>query len=177
MLSMKSAAVGPVAVFLCCQLALAQQATAGLAINVVQGNGAVNFVNQKPAQVPVERVVDSTGHALARAKVTFQVPDSGPSATFKGALAYAAITRHDGTVRAAGFTSNGEAGPFMLNVVAEYDGQTAQQQVAQNNVKPASQPSHRKLALKIAIGCAAVAGFAVILYEQFVAKNKPYGQR
>jgi hypothetical protein len=65
-----------------------------------------------------------------------------------------------------------------MNVVAEYDSQTAQQQVVQNNVAgPAAQPGHRKLALKIAIGCAAVAGFTVILYEQFIAKNKPYGQR
>ena len=172
-----SASIAPIAVFLCSQLALAQQVPAGLTINVVQGNGAVNSVNEKPAQVPVVRVQDSTGHAVSGAKVKFQAPDSGPSATFKGALTYAAVTGRDGIARAAGFIPNGEAGAFALNVVAEYDGQTAQQQVTQNNVAPPAKSHHKMLALKIGIGCAAAAGFAVILYEQFIAKNKPYGQR
>lgn len=169
--------IGPVSVFLCGQFALAQQAPAGLAIQVLQGTGAVNFVNQKPARVPVVKVADSSGHALAGATVRFQAPDSGPSATFKGARVYAAVTGRDGTAKAEGFTPNGEAGPFTMDVVAEYDGQTAQQQVPQNNVAASAKGHHRGLVLKIAIGCAAVAGFGVILYEQFVAKNKPYGQR
>jgi hypothetical protein len=177
MLTRKSAAIGPISVLLCCQIAVAQQAPAAFTIGIVQGNGAVNFVNQKPSQVPVVKVEDSSGHALKGVRVSFQAPDSGPSATFKGARIYAAVTGSDGTARAAGFTPNGEAGPFTMNVVAEYDGQTAEKQLPQNNVAPPAKANHRKLALKIAIGCAAVAGFAVILYEEFIAKNKPYGQR
>jgi hypothetical protein len=175
-LTRKSAAIGPVSVLLCCQLALAQHAPVNFTVGIVQGDGAVNFVSHKPAQVPVVKVEDSSGHALAGAKVSFQAPDSGPSATFKGARTYAAITGADGTAKALGFTPNAETGRFMVNVVAEYEGQTAEKQMAQNNVAPPAQAHHRGLALKIAIGCAAVAGFGVILYEQFVAKNKPYGQ-
>jgi len=178
MLLKRTAAIGSISVWLCCQLALGQQAPAGFTINVLQGNGAVNFVNQKPVQVPVVRVQDSSGRALAGARVSFQAPDSGPGGTFKGARIYAAVTGPDGTARAAGFTPNGEPGQYMVNVVAEYDGQTAQGQVTQTNVAPpAAQPRHHRLALKIAIGCAAVAGFSYIMYSQFIAKNKPYGQR
>jgi hypothetical protein len=173
----KSAAICPISVLLCCQFALAQQAPASFSIGVVQGDGAINFVNHKPAQIPVVKVQDSSGHALAGAKVKFQAPDSGPSATFKGARIFAAVTGSDGTARAAGFTPNAVAGQFMVNVVAEYDGQTAEKQLTQNNVTPPAKGSHRKLALKIAIGCAAVATFSYLMYAEFVAKNKPYGQR
>jgi hypothetical protein len=179
MLTRKNAAVGPISVFLCCQIALAQQTPGAFTIGIVQGDGAVNFINQKPEQVPVVKIEDSSGHALAGAKVSFEAPDSGPSATFKGALTYAAITGSDGTAKAAGFTPNSQPGPFMVHVVAEYDGQTADKQLPQNNVTPSPQAKakHRKLALKIAIGLASVGLFAFVLYGQFIAKNKPYGQR
>ena len=179
MLTRTNAAIGPIAILLCCQIALAAQPPAAFSIDVVQGDGAVNFVNHRPAQVPVVKVQDASGRAVAGAKVSFQAPDSGPSATFKGARTYVAVTGRDGTVKAAGFLPNAETGRFMLNVVAERDGQMADRQVAQNNVAPppAAKSEHHHLVLKIAIGCAAVAGFGVILYEEFVAKNKPYGQR
>ncbi|HLK64098.1 MAG TPA: hypothetical protein VKU19_11695 [Bryobacteraceae bacterium] len=158
---------------------MAQQRPVALSIAIVQGDGAVNFVNQKPMQVPVVRVEDSSGRAVAGAKVSFEAPASGPGATFKGARTYAAVTGRDGTVKAAGFVPNMEAGPFMVHVVAEYDGQTSDKQITQNNVTPppAAKSGHRRTALKVAIGVAAAAGFGVILYEEFIAKNKPYGQR
>jgi hypothetical protein len=179
MLTRKSAAIGPICVLLCCQITLAQQTSVGFTIGIVQGDGAVNFVNHKPAQVPVVKVEDSSGHALAGAKVSFQAPDSGPSATFKGSLTYAAVTGPDGTAKAAGFTANSEPGQFMVHVVAEYDGQTADRQLTQNNVAPppAAKTGHHHLALKIAIGAAAVALFTYELYTHFIAKNLPYGQR
>jgi hypothetical protein len=179
MLTKTNAAIGPIAILLCCQIALADQPPAAFTIDIVQGDGAVNFVSQKPATVPVVKVQDASGRAVAGAKVSFQAPDSGPSATFKGVRTYAAVTGRDGIVRAAGFVPNAETGRFMLNVVAEYDGQTAGRQVTQNNVAPppAAKSEHHHLALKIAIGAAAAAGFGIALYEEFVAKNKPYGQR
>lgn len=179
MFSMKSVAIGPISVLLSCQLVLAQQAPAAFTVDVVQGNGAVNFINQKPARVPIVKIEDSSGHALAGAHVRFQTPDSGPSGTFKGALTYAAVTGRDGTAAAAGFAPNGEPGEYAVRVVAEYDGQTVEKQVQQNNVAaPAAAPAHHhKLLLKIAIGAAAVGLFAYLMYNQFIAKNKPYGQR
>ena len=179
MLIRKYAAMGPISVLLCCQIALAQQAPVAFTIGVIQGDGAVNFVNHRPAQVPAVKVEDPSGHPIAGAKVTFQAPDSGPSAIFKGARTYAAVTGSDGTAKAVGFTPNALPGPFLVHVVAEYEGQAADKQIQQNNVAPPAQAksSHRKLALKIAIGCAAAAGFGVLLYEEFIAKNKPYGQR
>src|ERR1700722_9196308 len=172
MLTRKNAAIGPISVLLCCQIALAQQTSVAFTIGIVQGDGAVNFVNRKPAQVPVVKVEDSSGRALAGAKVSFQAPESGPSATFKGALTYAAITGPDGTAKAAGFTPNSEPGQFMVHVVAEYDGQTADKQLTQSNVapSPAAKPGHHHLALKIAIGAAAVGLFAYELYTHFIAK-------
>lgn len=180
MLTRKNAAIGPISVLLCCQMAVAQQSQAAFTVGIVRGEGAVNFVNQKPEQVPVVKVEDASGHALAGAKVSFETPDSGPSATFKGARTYAGITGRDGLVRAQGFTPNSEAGQFMVHVVAEYDGQTADKQLPQNNVAPPpakAKANHHHLALKIAIGMAAVGLFAFVLYGQFIAKNKPYGQR
>jgi hypothetical protein len=179
MLTRKNAAIGPISVLLYCQAAVAQQPPVDFTIGIVQGDGAVNYVNHKPEQVPVVKVEDAAGHALAGAKVKFEVPDSGPSATFKGALTYAAVTGRDGTVKAAGFTPNAEPGPFMVHVVAEYDGQTADKQVAQNNVTPppTAKTGHRRVALKIAIGLAAAGLFAFECYSHFIAKNLPYGQR
>ena len=179
MLQKTNAVLGPVAVLLCWQVLMAQQPPVALTIDVVQGNGSVNFIHHKPAQVPVVKVEDSAGRALAGAKVSFQAPQSGPGATFRGALTYSAVTGRDGTARAAGFLPNAETGQFMVHVVAEYEGQTADRQISQNNVAPpaTAKASHRKTALKIAIGCAAVVGFGFLLYEEFIAKNKPYGQR
>jgi hypothetical protein len=179
MLTTKNAAIGPIAILLCCQIALADQPPAAFTIDVVQGDGAVNFVNHKPAQVPVVKVADSAGRAVAGAKVSFQAPDSGPSGSFNGARTYAGITGRDGTVKAAGYVPNAETGRFMLNVVAEYDGQTADRQVAQNNVAPppAAKSEHHHLALKIAIGAAACAVGGFVMYNEFINKNKPYGQR
>jgi hypothetical protein len=179
--SKANAAIGPIAIFLCAHLALAEQAPVALTIAVVQGKGAVNFVNEKPAQVPVVKVEDSAGRPVAGAKVQFQAPDSGPGASFKGARTYAAVTGRDGTAKAAGFLPNTLPGAFTVHVMAEYDGHTADQDIPQNNVAaPAAKThngSHKKLALKVAIGAAACVGFGVILYEEFIAKNKPYGQR
>jgi hypothetical protein len=178
MLTKRNAAIGPISVLLCCQIALAEQPPGAFTIDIVRGDGAVNFVNQKPEQVPVVKVEDAAGRAVAGAKVSFEAPDSGPSATFKGARTYAAITGRDGTAKAAGFTPNAETGTFMVHVVAEYDGQTADKQLPQNNVAPpAAKGNHHHLALKIAIGLASVGLFAFVLYGQFIAKNKPYGQR
>jgi hypothetical protein len=176
-----NAAIGPIAVLLCGQLALAQQAPLALTIAIVQGNGAVNFVNQKPALVPTVKVEDSAGRPVAGARVEFHAPDSGPGASFKGVRTYAAVTGRDGIAKATAFTPNAQAGPFMVHVVAEYDGHTADQDLPQTNVAPPSSTKHKaghsRTALKIAIGAAACVGFGVILYEEFVAKNKPYGQR
>ena len=145
MLTRKNAAIGPISVLLCCQMAVAQQSQAAFTVGIVRGEGAVNFVNQKPEQVPVVKVEDASGHALAGAKVSFETPDSGPSATFKGARTYAGITGRDGLVRAQGFTPNSEAGQFMVHVVAEYDGQTADKQLPQNNVAPPRQKPKRTI--------------------------------
>jgi len=179
MLIRKYAVMGPISVLLCCQITLAQQTPVAFTIGVIQGDGAVNFVNRKPAQVPAVKVEDSSGHPIAGAKVTFQAPDSGPSAIFNGARMYAAVTGRDGTAKAVGFTPNTVTGPFMVHVLAEYEGQATDKQIQQSNVAPPAQAksNHRKLALKIAIGAAAAVGFGVILYEEFIAKNKPYGQR
>jgi hypothetical protein len=178
MLSRRHLAFGPICLLLCGQVAMAQQAPAAFSIAIVQGAGAVNYIHQKPAQVPVVKVSDASGRAVAGAKVSFEAPDSGPSATFKGARSYAAVTGHDGTVKAAGFIPNAEAGPFLVKVVAEYEGKTEEEQIQQNNVPPpAAKSGHKGLILKIAIGAAAVTGFGILLYEEFVAKNKPYGQR
>jgi hypothetical protein len=67
----------------------------------------------------------------------------------------------------------------MVHVVAEYDGQTADKQLPQNNVAPppAAKANHRRLALKIAVGMAAAGLFGYECYSHFIAKNLPYGQR
>jgi hypothetical protein len=170
--------MAPLSVLLCFQAALAQQPPAVFTIGIVQGDGAVNYVNHKPVQVPVVKVADLSGRALPGVKVKFQAPESGPSATFHGALTYSAITGADGTAKAAGFMPNSQPGLFKVNVVAEYEGGTAEEQVSQNNVAPpAAKANHHHLALKILIGSAAVVGFGYIMYEEFLNKNKPYGQR
>jgi len=171
--------VAPLSVLLCFQVALAQQRSAAFTIGIVQGDGGVNYVNHKPPHVPVVKIADSSGRALAGARVRFQAPESGPSATFNGSPTYSAITGADGTARAAGFRANSLAGPFMVSVVAEYEGETEQQQVPQNNVAlPAdAKANHHHLALKILIGAAAIGLFMYILWESYIDKNKPAGQR
>jgi hypothetical protein len=81
--------------------------------------------------------------------------------------------------KAAGYMPNSLPGPFMVNVVAEYAGETEQQQVPQTNVAPPAdaKANHHHLALKILIGAAAVGVFMYILWESYIDKNKPAGQR
>src|SRR5947209_18777050 len=77
--------------FLCvllllCSVGIAQQPPlsggAGPAIQIVEGDGAINSIRLHRAHEPVVRVVGPDGEPVEGAAVTFLLPATGPSGTF-----------------------------------------------------------------------------------------------
>jgi len=88
-------------------------------------------------------MVRSVGKPVKGARVTFQLPESGPGGYFErqepGQFSLArrtrvqVETRKNGRAEAKGFVPNKELGQYVLRVTAEYGGQTASVDLKQTN--------------------------------------------
>jgi hypothetical protein len=119
--------------------ALDQQrpSTAPLKIVVIEGEGAVNIVQQKTAVAPVIEVRDRNDQPVAGATVNFVV--RAGRATFGGARTLSVTTNAAGRAAAAGFTPGG-AGALQIGATATFQGQTAAAvTIAQTNVMTAAE--------------------------------------
>src|SRR5687767_13879196 len=63
-------------------VACAQLSAAGLSVQVVEGQNAINNINRQTAFEPVVEVRSDAGEPVAGASVSFQVPAMGPGGTF-----------------------------------------------------------------------------------------------
>lgn len=139
--------------------ALVTQAVLGqqpLQIRVLQGDGAKNIVQQIAARPITVRVEDSQGRPVVGARVVFTSPQVGPSGEFSNDLRTLEMTTDSrGTASADHYHPDGSVGPYVINVVAEFQNQTARAQIKQENV--AQGKGHGKLIAILAIGGAAVA--------------------
>lgn len=106
--------------------------TPALKIVVIQGEDAVNVVQQKTAVAPIIEVRDRNDLPVAGATVVFTVNGSG-GATFTGAQTFSVVTNAAGQATAAGLTPTA-AGVINISATATFQGQTATFAISQSNV-------------------------------------------
>lgn len=141
------------------------QAGGGIAIHVLEGDGAINSIRLRRAHDPVVQVVDSSGEPLANATVTFLLPATGPGGTFgESGLSVTMQTDAKGIAASHGLRPNGIAGRFQIRVTASWRGEAAVATVAETNAEPAAK-SHRSrtIAILAVLGGGAAVAAAVAL--------------
>jgi hypothetical protein len=119
-------------------LGLIAQAPAaqGLRIVVVQGEDAVNIIQQKTAVAPIVEIRDRNNLPVAGATVTFSI--AGQGASFGGLSTLTVTTNAAGQAVAAGFTPTA-AGAIQINAAALVQGQALTATITQTNVLTAAQ--------------------------------------
>lgn len=111
----------------------------GLRIAIVEGDGAINNINQKITVVPVVEVRDESGQPVEGAAVVFFLPTQGPGGTFaNGTNTLNATTDRQGRAIANGIRLNRQTGKFDIRVTASQGGQTASATITQTNVSGVS---------------------------------------
>src|SRR5262245_34308220 len=99
-----------------------EQPTSALRIVVIDGEDAVNVIQQKTAVAPVVEVRDRNNQPVAGAIVNFAVRSG--RATFGGARTLSVTTNTAGRAIAAGFAPTG-SGALQISATAAFQGQTA----------------------------------------------------
>ncbi len=113
------------------------QTNAALRIVVVEGEDAVNIIQQKTAVAPVVEVRDRNDQPVAGAIVNFAIRSG--RATFGGARTLSVTTNAAGRAIAAGFAPTG-SGALQISATAAFQGQTAAAvTIAQTTVQTAAQ--------------------------------------
>lgn len=119
-------------------LGLLAQAPAaqGLRIVVVQGEDAVNIIQQKTAVAPIVEIRDRNNLPVAGATVTFSI--GGQGASFGGLSTLTVTTNAAGQAAAVGFAPTA-AGAIQINASALVQGQALTATITQTNVMTAAQ--------------------------------------
>jgi hypothetical protein len=113
-------------------------AKAALKIVVLEGEGAINIIQQKTAVAPVIEVRDRNDQPVSGALVRFAIQKG--RASFNGVRTLTATTDALGRATATGLTPIG-GGPLQIGASAAFQGQTAALTIAQTNVVTAAQAS------------------------------------
>lgn len=108
----------------------------GLRVVVIEGEDAVNIIQQKTAVRPIVEVRDRNNLPVAGAVVTFSIP--GGASSFGGAATLTVATNAAGQAAVTGLTPS-VAGAFQIQVSAAFQGQIATATIAQTNVLTAAQ--------------------------------------
>jgi hypothetical protein len=113
-------------------LSASQAPASPLRIVVIEGEGAVNIIQQKTAVAPVIEVRDRNDQPVAGATVNFVVRSG--RAAFSGARTLTVTTNAAGQAAAAGFAPTG-SGALQIGATATFQGQAATAvTIAQTNV-------------------------------------------
>jgi hypothetical protein len=102
-----------------------------LQIVVIEGEDAVNVIQQKTAVAPVVEVRDANGQPVAGAVVKFAVTRG--QATFRGAKTISVVTNAAGRANALGFAPTG-AGSLQMSATATWQAATATTTISQTTV-------------------------------------------
>lgn len=113
---------------------LAQESA--LRVVVIEGEDAVNIIQQKTAVRPIVEVRDRNNLPVPGAVVTFTI--QGGASTFGGASTLTIATNAAGQAAVTGLTPSA-AGAFQIQVSAAFQGQVATATIAQTNVLTAAQ--------------------------------------
>ncbi|HEX6165102.1 MAG TPA: hypothetical protein VFZ31_17170 [Vicinamibacterales bacterium] len=111
--------------------------TPALRLVVIEGEDAVNIIQQNTAVRPVVEVRDRNNLPVAGALVTFSI-EGGKAASFGGASTLTVATNAAGQAAVTGLTPSA-AGAFQIQVSAAFQGQVATATIAQTNVMTAAQ--------------------------------------
>jgi PKD repeat protein len=109
-----------------------------LRILVIQGEDAVNIIQQKTAVAPVVEVRDRNDLPVSGAAVTFTI-SGGKTATFTGGAQAVTVTTNAAGRAIVGALNPLSSGGFQINVQAAFQGQTAVATIAQTNVLTAAE--------------------------------------
>jgi hypothetical protein len=109
---------------------------AALKIVVLEGEGAVNIIQQKTATAPVIEVRDQNDLPVAGAAVRFVIRSG--RAAFGGARTLSVTTNAAGRAVATGFAPTG-SGALQITATATFQGHTAAVTIAQTTVTTAAQ--------------------------------------
>jgi hypothetical protein len=108
----------------------------GLRIVVIEGEDALNIVQQKTAVAPVVEVRDRNDQPVVGAVVRFAIRNG--HATFSGARNLSVVTNAAGRAAASGLVPTGN-GALQIGATAAFQGQTAAVTIAQTNVMTLAQ--------------------------------------
>jgi hypothetical protein len=140
---------------------LAQSQRPELAIQVIEGDGAINSIRLHRAHEPIIKVVGATGEPVAGASVTFVLPSSGPSGTFgESGLSLTVQTDARGMAAGRGLRPNAIAGEFRIRATTAWRGAPATATLVQTNAEPVVKSGHGKTIVILALVAGAVAGGA-----------------
>lgn len=117
--------------------AVAPVPAADLRIVVLEGEDAVNIIQQKTAVAPLIEVRDRNNLPVSGALVTFAI-EGGAGASFGGASTLTIATNAAGQAAATGL-SPVASGALQINVQAAFQGQLATATITQTNVMTAAQ--------------------------------------
>lgn len=109
-----------------------------LRIVVIEGEGAVNIIQQKTAVAPLVEVRDRNDQPVAGAVVRFAIQRG--KASFGGATSLSVITDASGRAAAAGFSPTASGG-LRIVATATAEGHTATATIAQTTVATAAEAS------------------------------------
>ncbi len=111
--------------------------SAALRIVVIEGEDAVNIIQQKTAVRPLVEVRDRNNLPVPGVLVTFSI-EGGKAASFGGVSTLTVATNAAGQAAVTGLTPSA-AGAFQIQVQAAFQGQVATATIAQTNVLTAAQ--------------------------------------
>ena len=119
----------------------AQQPAPSLKIVVLEGEGAVNIIQQKTAVRPLVEIRDRNNVPVAGATVTFAIGGGGQGAAFAGGVPTLTVTTNAAGQAAASGLNAISSGAFQIQVSAAYQGQIATAAISQTNFATAAAAS------------------------------------
>jgi hypothetical protein len=147
-----------------------QERPSRLNLVIVDGEGAINNVNQRADHDPVVRVEDENGKPIPGAAVVFTLPTDGSSGEFgNGERNLTVTTDAQGRAAAQGLKANNVPGRVLVHVNASYRGLTARINITQFNMavpgrstvsksSSSGHKGHKKLFIILAVVGAGAAG-------------------
>jgi hypothetical protein len=145
-------------------------------IVVVEGEAHIWNIRQRKAANIVVVVRDGNRNHLPGVPVTFTLPASGPSAVFPdGERTTSVTTDKEGYAVARGIRSNNIPGPYLIDVEAKHNDQTATARITQfnMNVESSKGGSGKWLAVLGIAGAAAAGGTVAALRKSSSTSPAP----
>ena len=130
----------------------------GLGIVVLSGNNEENVIDEVPPQPFSVRILDVNGNPVNGATVVFSAPSDGPGGVFPTGASFSTISDEEGRALGLLYRPNSIEGAYVIQVRAEYQGQSATATIRQSNVlvKKAKSSSKRKFVIVAVAGAGAV---------------------